>query len=151
MFLVYLPAQVLGGLFGFGLLTVSMPWSDYAEKSSKGICLTLPLEGMEPGTLFICEFCFTAVLILVCCGMWDRRSGNLQDSGAIKFGLAIAALSIAGGQLTGASMNPARSLAPAVWQGNLTSHWMYWVAPMSSSFVTTLFYRFVMTEKNKTI
>lgn len=150
MFLVYVPAQILGGLFGFGLLSVSIPWSHYSEKSSAGICMTLPLEGMETGTAFICEFCFTAILILVCCGLWDRRSGHLQDSGAIKFGLTIAALSMAGGQLTGASMNPARSLAPAVWQGNLSFQWLYWVTPMVSSLVTTLFYRFVLSENKKT-
>lgn len=148
MFLVYLPAQILGALFGFGMLAFSMPWSTYLEKTGgSGICMTLPMAGMETGTLFLCEFALTAILILVCCGMWDKRSEKLQDSGAVKFGLTVAALSIAGGNLTGASMNPARSLAPALWQGDWSSHWMYWLAPLSSSAATTLFYRFVLREK----
>lgn len=151
MFLVYFPAQVLGALFGFGMLAVSMPWHVYLDKSASGICMTLPLEGMQPGTAFLCEFFLTAVLILVCCGMWDRRSEKMQDSGAVKFGLTIAALSMAGGQLTGASMNPARSFAPAVWQGNMSSQWIYWVSPLLSSVATTLFYKYVLRENKKTV
>ena len=150
MFLVYVPAQVLGGLFGFGLLSISMPWDVFLDQKSAGICLTLPMEGMSTGTHFLCEFSFTAILVLTCCGLWDRRSANLQDSGAIKFGLLIAALSIAGGQLTGASVNPARSFAPAMWQLNVTSNWVYWVAPLSSSVLTTYFYRLVLSPSKKT-
>ena len=107
------------------------------------------MDGMSPGTAFLCEFSFTCILILVCCGLWDHRSKDLQDSAAIKFGLTIAALSMAGGKLTGVSMNPVRSLAPALWQGCLRSQWVYWVAPISSSIVTTLFYRFVMQERRR--
>lgn len=150
MFLIYVPAQILGGLFGFGMLAVSMPWDRYLEKSTSGICLTVPLDGMDAGTAFLCEFFLTAVLILTCCGMWDKRSEALQDSGAVKFGLTIAALSMAGGQLTGASMNPARSLAPALWQGIFNTHWVYWVSPLASSLVTTLFYKYVLRENKKT-
>lgn len=151
MALVYVPAQILGALFGFGLLAVSMPWSVYEAKSAEGICMTLPLDGMQPGTLFLVEFALTAILILTCCGLWDRRSEKLQDSGAVKFGLTIAALSIAGGHLTGASMNPARSLAPAMWQGNYYSHWLYWLAPLSASVVTTLFWKYVLREDKKRV
>lgn len=149
MFLVYLPAQVLGAIFGFGLLAFSMPWDVYVDKRESGICMTLPLDGMHPGTAFLCEFLLTSILIFVCCGLWDKRAEKQQDSGAIKFGLTIVALSFAGGQLTGASMNPARSLAPAIWHGNFDHHWLYWVSPLCASFVTTVFYRFVMQENSK--
>lgn len=147
MFLVYFPAQILGGLFGFGLLSASMPWDIYLDKSEKGICMTAPHDQIEPYTAFLCEFALTACLIFSCCGLWDKRSEN--SGGAIKFGMIVAGLSIAGGNLTGASMNPARSLAPAVWQGLYKMHWVYWVAPLSASAIVTLFYNYVLREKKK--
>lgn len=151
MFLLYVPAQVLGSMFGFGMLAVSMPWDVYLHKSGEGICMTLPMTGMHPGTAFLCEFLLTGCLVLTCCGLWDKRASKLQDSGAIKFGLTVAALSMAGGQLTGASMNPARSLGPAMWQGNFDHHWLYWVAPLCSAVLVTLFYKLLLRDDKKNV
>jgi aquaporin related protein len=39
-------------------------------------------------------------------------------------------------------MNPARSLAPALYNWNWAHHWIYWVAPMSASLVASFMYRF---------
>lgn len=150
MLLVYVPAQILGGLLGFGMLITSMPWEKYLFHSNDGgICVTEPMDGMEIYTAFLAEFFLTSCLILTCCGLWDRRSEKLQDSGAVKFGMVVAGLSIAGGQLTGASMNPARTLAPAVWQGRWPMHWVYWIAPLSAAVLMTLFYKAVIREKTK--
>lgn len=62
--------------------------------------------------------------------------------------MAIVALSLAGGTFTGASMNPARSLGPAIWNGEWTAHWIYWVAPLSASLLSSLFYRVVFFRPN---
>lgn len=43
--------------------------------------------------------------------------------------------------LTGASMNPARSFGPAVASGIWTNHWIYWVAPLSAAIVTGMLYK----------
>lgn len=147
MFFLYLPAQVLGGLAGFGILAASMPMNIYLEKIDDGLCMTLPHEDMEIHTAIIFEFFLTAVLILVCCGLWDKRAEKLQDSGAVKFALTIAGLSIAGGNLTGASMNPIRSFAPAVWNNNFNHHWVYWLSPLSSSCLTTMFYQYFLRKE----
>ena len=49
---------------------------------------------------------------------------------------------------TGASMNPARSFGPAVWNWNWDSHWVYWAAPLLGSTLAALFYRSVFWKKN---
>ena len=47
------------------------------------------------------------------------------------------------GPLTGASMNPARSLAPAVWNNQLQNHWIYWVGPLLASVISANFYKYI--------
>lgn len=44
---------------------------------------------------------------------------------------------------TGGSFNPARSLGPAIWNGDYESHWLYWVAPLSGALAASLVYRYV--------
>lgn len=48
-----------------------------------------------------------------------------------------------GGPLTGASMNPARSLGPAVAGGGWDAHWIYWVAPVTAMLVAVRVYDFL--------
>jgi aquaporin related protein len=60
----------------------------------------------------------------------------------------VVALSLAGGTATGASMNPARTFGPAIWNWDWTAHWLYWVAPMSGAFLSATFYRAVFWRPN---
>lgn len=46
-----------------------------------------------------------------------------------------------GGPLTGASLNPARTLGPAIASGHMENLWMYFVAPMSGAAAAALLYR----------
>lgn len=48
-----------------------------------------------------------------------------------------------GGPLTGASMNPARSLGPAVVGAEWRTHWVYWVAPITAMIAAARLYEFL--------
>jgi aquaporin Z len=50
----------------------------------------------------------------------------------IAVGLTVGCCALMGGPLTGASMNPARSLGPAIVGGEWRAHWVYWVAPITA-------------------
>lgn len=38
-------------------------------------------------------------------------------------------------------MNPARSLAPALWHNDFRNHWVYWVGPLAASIVAATVYK----------
>jgi glycerol uptake facilitator-like aquaporin len=52
-----------------------------------------------------------------------------------------------GGPISGASMNPARSLGPAVVSGDLHALWLYLLAPLVGAALGALAYRFVRGEQ----
>ncbi|KAH8300334.1 hypothetical protein KR044_012955, partial [Drosophila immigrans] len=145
MAFVYFVAQMLGAFIGYGLLAALMP--DSVQGLGAGLCVTVPHPQVSNTQAFGIEFTVTAILILVCCAVWDPRNAKHHDSVAIRFGLAIACLACAAGPFTGASMNPARSFAPALWNKNFTSHWIYWLAPLSGAAVTAVAYKAVFRRE----
>ena len=62
-------------------------------------------------------------------------------------GFTVTLCAIAGGALTGASMNPARSFAPALAANDWTHHWVYWVGPILGASVAALTARFIWRDK----
>lgn len=88
---------------------------------------TLPAQGLAQAVAL--EALFTAVLMFVIQSVATdaRASGQLA---AVAIGGTVALLALMGGPLTGASMNPARSLGPALVSGELTGAWLYVVGPV---------------------
>ncbi|MFL5403377.1 MAG: MIP/aquaporin family protein [Gemmatimonadales bacterium] len=62
---------------------------------------------------------------------------------AIAVGLTVGFCALVGGPLTGASMNPARSLGPAVMGDHWEGHWLYWLAPVTAMMAAARVYDFL--------
>lgn len=137
--------QCLGAFIGYGILIGLSP----VDLSLGGICVTLPHHALTQFQSLGVEIVLTAALVFVCCGLWDPVNAHKQDSVPIKFGLTIAGISIAGGPLTGASMNPARTLGPALWTGIWTYHWVYWAGPFVGSVIAVLFYKLFFLNRTR--
>ncbi|XP_049838364.1 aquaporin AQPAn.G-like isoform X4 [Schistocerca gregaria] len=131
---LYFVAQNIGAILGFGLLLSVTPSSAVCE------CTTVPAKSLSALQSVLVEAGMTAVLILLCHGVWDARNARNTDSTPLKFGFLVAAVSMVSGPYTGGSMNPARTLGPAVWRGEWTQHWVYWVGPLLGSAVASLLY-----------
>jgi len=149
---LYVMAHMLGGFMGFGLLKLVIPINLFNPKNSTegpGLCTTMPHADVSNLQALTIEFVATAVLILVCCAVWDDRNAHLHDSVALRFGFVIFMLSCSAGTFTGASMNPARSFAPALWNSDFDKHWIYWLAPLSAGIIVTYIYQAVFWRPKK--
>jgi glycerol uptake facilitator-like aquaporin len=71
----------------------------------------------------------------------DRRA--TPGATAIAIGGYVALAATFAGPIAGASMNPARSLGPALVSGTWTDHWVYWAGPMAGALLGALAYAFI--------
>uniref|UniRef100_A0A182J224 Aquaporin n=1 Tax=Anopheles atroparvus TaxID=41427 RepID=A0A182J224_ANOAO len=150
MALAYAAAQCIGAFMGYGVLKMLTPATVFGkalENEGAGFCVTQPNTAITTVQAVGVEFVATMVLVLVCCGVWDPRNAKHHDSVALKFGFTVGALAVAAGPYTGASMNPARSLGPVLWNGVYNAHWVYWVGPLSAAFLTAFAYKAVFRRE----
>ena len=119
------PAYVVTQFIGAALATLLL-WALIGKQGSAG--LTLPGSGISTTTAMLWEMVLTAGLVSVILG---TASGAQQIGplAAIGVGSYIALAGLWGSPVSGASMNPARSLGPALVLGDWTSCWAYLVGP----------------------
>jgi aquaporin TIP len=138
----YIIAQVLGATLAAFILTIAMP-SDWIVASKLGTPLLAPNVTVVGG--FILEFVTTFFLMMVIFGTAVDPRGPKMAALFIGFTVAIDILAI--GPLTGAAMNPARSIGPALVSGNLADFWLYWLAPISGAVAAAFAYQTVMLKE----
>ncbi|XP_003568717.1 probable aquaporin TIP4-1 [Brachypodium distachyon] len=86
--------------------------------------------GIGPMQGLVMEIIFTfSLLFVVYATILDPRT-TVPGYGPMLTGLIVGANTLAGGNFSGASMNPARSFGPALATGVWTNHWVYWVGPL---------------------
>lgn len=91
------------------------------------------------------EVLLTAVLMFVIVSVaTDTRA--VGELAAVAIGGTVALDALWGGPITGASMNPARSLGPALVAGFWPSHWIYWVGPISGALLGAILYQVLRAE-----
>lgn len=127
----YLAAQLVGAILATLLL-----WALIGKQGSAG--LTLPGNGISTVTAMWWELILTAGLVSVILG---TASGAQQIGplAAIGVGSYIALAGLWGSPVSGASMNPARSLGPALVLGDWTSWWAYLAGPVAGGAIAVGF------------
>jgi len=137
--LAYWGAQLGGALVAAALLRGSL--GNVADTGA-----TLP-SGSQ-GQSFLWELVMSGFLMFVILAVaTDTRA--VGEAAAIAIGGTIGLDAMFGGPISGASMNPARSLAPAVVSGDLHAVWLYLVAPILGTSLGGLAYQFVRGEHSR--
>src|ERR1700741_135906 len=123
------PAYIVAQFAGAILATLLL-WALVGKQGSAG--LTLPGSGISTTTAMLWELVLTTGLVSVILG---TASGAQQIGAlpAIGVGRYIALAGLWGSPVSGASMNPARSLGPALVLGDWTSWWAYLAGPAAGA------------------
>ena len=139
----YIVSQVLGAFLGSALLGFSV--GSFENLGANGYGGLLP-NGHEVTLLIaiIVEILLTFVFVTTILGVTDKKE-NGHATGVI-IGLTLVLVHLFGISITGTSVNPARSLAPAILQGGdaLKQVWVFILAPIVGAILSGLFYKYVL-------
>jgi len=127
----YIVAQFIGAILATLLL-----WALIGKQGSAG--LTLPGPGISATTAMLWELVLTTGLVSVILGTASGAQA-IGALAAIGVGGYIALAGLWGSPVSGASMNPARSLGPALVLGNWTAWWAYLVGPVAGGAIAVGF------------
>ena len=146
-FVLYVVAQCLGAFAGIGILYCIGCNSSLgvASLGANGFDAASAV-GLNMGGAILVEIILTFVFIYTILGVTsDEKKGAVAG---IVIGLTLAFVHIIGIPLTGTSVNPARSLAPAVVLGGeaLKQVWVFIVAPFVGSAIAAFTYKFLNKE-----
>jgi len=131
--IAYWAAQLVGALLAAALLRSSL--GNIAHVGA-----TLPAGSQAQS--FLWEAVMTAFLMFVILAVaTDTRA--VGEAAAIAIGGTVGLDAMFGGPISGASMNPARSIGPAVVSGELHALWLYIVAPLVGASIGALLYQVV--------
>lgn len=132
----YIVAQIIGGIIGSSIL--------YAIASGMGISGTganTYAEGQLMSAL-IAETIFSFIFILVVLGTTAKGNRTSQWAG-LAIGLCLVLVHIVCIPVTGTSVNPARSIGPALFEGGIVLQqlWLFTVAPFAGSIIASFVWK----------
>lgn len=105
-----------------------------------GLGGTRPSNGAASGVIVETLLTFILMFVIMAVATDTRAIG---EAAAIAIGGTVAFEALFAGPVTGASMNPARSLGPAVVSGSFSDLWVYLVGPFAGAILGALTYRWV--------
>jgi MIP family channel proteins len=133
----YWAAQLVGALAAAAILRGSL--GNLADVGT-----TQPSGSQGQAFLWELVLSFFLMLVIVAVATDTRAVG---EAAAIAIGGTVGLDAMFGGPITGASMNPARSLGPAIVSGNLHAIWLYVAAPLAGAALGALAYQCVRSER----
>ncbi|HEY3942539.1 MAG TPA: aquaporin [Acidimicrobiales bacterium] len=137
--IAYVVAQIVGGILGALLLWAVLGQSPLYHRSVQGLGAdgygTASLVHLGGGGAFLAEVVLTALFVFVVLGVTSKIA-NAATAGVV-IGLSLTVVHLVGIPLTGTSVNPARSLGPALVLGGtpLSQVWLFIVAPLVGAIV----------------
>lgn len=139
-FIGYVASQVLGAIAGSAVLGVIL--DSYKLLGANGFGPDMGATNMWIALLV--EVILTFIFVTVILGVTSKE--QYSNNAGLVIGATLTLVHLIGIYFTGTSVNPARSLAPALLQGGeaLAQVWVFIVAPLVGAVLASLFYKFVL-------
>lgn len=135
----YILAQAVGAIFASFMLWFLFPESQFFGE-------TVPADGFPAYKAAILEFILTFFLMLVIINV-STGSKEIGTMAAIAIGGVVLLEALFAGPMTKASMNPIRSIAPAIFTGNFQFLWLYITAPILGAITAVSSCKLVKADK----
>ncbi len=142
---MYMLFQVIGAIIGSAILFLLVSTGAHGGPTETGS------NSYQDGMMvqaFIAEAVFTFIFVLVVLGTTDEKRGAGQLAG-LAIGLSLVLIHIVCIPITGTSVNPARSIGPALFDGGvaLSQLWLFIVAPFVGAALSALVWKGIAGEK----
>ncbi|KAL0993138.1 hypothetical protein UPYG_G00103720 [Umbra pygmaea] len=144
MVVPYLISQLIGGVIGASMSKVMTSKDNYAK--AHGAAFTI-LQSDEQllGALFgeMAMTCLVTTVVLL--GAVNAKSSSPMVPFMV--GCTVIINVLAGGDVSGTCLNPARALGPAILANYWTYHWVYWVGPITGGLVAAALVRLLLGDR----
>jgi aquaporin Z len=144
-FALYYVAQVAGAIAGAAILLTIANGSPGYSLAAHGLGQNGfgagYLGGYAPSAAFLFEFAATFIFVVVVLGA--TQAGSPTGFAGLAIGLTLTVIHIVGIQVTGVSVNPARSIGPAIFIGGqaIAQLWLFILAPLLGACLAGLMFR----------
>lgn len=142
---LYMIFQVIGAILGSAILFALVSTGGHDGPTATGS------NGFGDGEMlqaFIAEMVFTFIFVLVVLGTTDSKKGAGNFAGLV-IGLSLVLVHIVCIPITGTSVNPARSIGPALFEGGaaLSQLWLFIVAPFVGAVLSAIVWKVIGNDK----
>lgn len=143
--LMYMLFQIVGAIIGSLILSLLVSTGTHEGPTATGS------NTFEPGNVaqaFIAETVFTFIFVLVVLAATDQKKGAGNLAG-LAIGLTLILIHIVCIPITGTSVNPARSIGPALIEGGqaMEQLWLFIVAPFLGGAISAGVWKFLRTDE----
>jgi len=135
---VYIVAQCIGAIIGSA---ITYSCTEDSNRDKLGVTSLGPNVSVGQG--FGLELIFTFLLVFFILSATDPKKNTEPYGTTLGIGIMIVVAHVSIIPFTGSSINPARSLGPAVMMNSWADHWIYWVAPFVGAIIAAVEYRFI--------
>ncbi|MDD6393242.1 MAG: MIP family channel protein [Prevotella sp.] len=143
---LYIVFQIVGAIIGSLLLYL------LTSSSIDGVIQGTGANDLQEGVTtlggLLAEIIFTAVFVLVVLGATSKTNGATNNFAGLAIGLSLVLVHLVCIRYTGTSVNPARSIGPALFQGGtaLANLWIFIVGPLIGASIAALVWRAIDTN-----
>ena len=139
----YIALQLIGGIIAAFALVAVLP--DLGQAVNFGTQAPGDLINGDPMSALWLEMIFTFFLVTTIFLVAVHKKAPAGIHG-ISIGGMVFLLHLVGVPLTGASMNPARTLGPAIVSGFWEFHWVYWIGPIIGGIIAGLIMNYIFVK-----
>jgi aquaporin Z len=149
--ILYIVSQCIGAIIGAGILLAiakGLPGYSLAVNGlgQNGYGANFH-DGYSMAACFVTELVLTALFLFVIFGSLSEKAP--KGFAGISIGFTLVLIHLVAIPITGTSVNPARSLGPAVFVGGdaLPQLWLFWVAPLVGGILAAIVWKYVFAQK----